>query len=156
MGCYFLLQGIFLAQGLNLHLLHLLCLAGRIFTPVPPGTPNFSSLCCVYFVVCTLCCVLVSSPLRPYALYNTRLLCPGGFLGKNTGVGCHFLLQGIFLIQGSTKCDKNRSINYNIHNLWRRLSAINRCTLNNTETKHIKIILDTQVKLDYKYLYRID
>ena len=23
-----------------------------------------------------------------------------GFSGKNTGVGCHFLLQGIFLIQG--------------------------------------------------------
>ena len=24
-----------------------------------------------------------------------------GFSGKNTGVGCHFLLQGIFLTQGS-------------------------------------------------------
>ena len=29
------------------------------------------------------------------------LLCPWDFLGKNTGVGCHFLLQGIFLTQGS-------------------------------------------------------
>ena len=27
--------------------------------------------------------------------------CPWYFPGKNTGVGCHFLLQGIFLIQGS-------------------------------------------------------
>ena len=26
---------------------------------------------------------------------------PGIFQGKNTGVGCHFLLQGIFLTQGS-------------------------------------------------------
>ena len=26
------------------------------------------------------------------------------FPGKNTGIGCHFLLQGIFLIQGSTCC----------------------------------------------------
>ena len=26
------------------------------------------------------------------------------FLGKNTGVGCHFLLQGIFSIQGSDSC----------------------------------------------------
>ena len=25
-------------------------------------------------------------------------------LGKNTGVGCHFLLQGIFLTQGSNSC----------------------------------------------------
>ena len=29
-----------------------------------------------------------------------RLLCPWNFPGKNTGVGCHFLLQGIFLTQG--------------------------------------------------------
>ena len=26
----------------------------------------------------------------------------GIFLGKNTGVGCHFLLQGILLTQGLT------------------------------------------------------
>ena len=32
---------------------------------------------------------------------ETRLLCPWDFLGKNTGVGCHFLLQGIFPTQGS-------------------------------------------------------
>ena len=31
----------------------------------------------------------------------TRLLCPWGFPDKNTGVGCHFFLQGIFLTQGS-------------------------------------------------------
>ena len=30
------------------------------------------------------------------------LLCPWGFPGKNTGVCCHFLLQGIFLTQGSS------------------------------------------------------
>ena len=27
-----------------------------------------------------------------------------GILGKNTGLGCHILLQGIFLIQGSNWC----------------------------------------------------
>ena len=27
---------------------------------------------------------------------------PWDFPGKNTGVGCHFLLQGIFLTQGSS------------------------------------------------------
>ena len=31
----------------------------------------------------------------------TRLLCPWNSPGKNTGVGCHSLLQGIFLTQGS-------------------------------------------------------
>ena len=30
-----------------------------------------------------------------------RILCPWNFPGKNTGVGCHFLPQGIFLTQGS-------------------------------------------------------
>jgi len=27
------------------------------------------------------------------------LLCPGDVPGQNTGMGCHFLLQGIFPIQ---------------------------------------------------------
>ena len=31
----------------------------------------------------------------------TRLLCQWDFSGKNTGVGCHFLLQKIFPTQGS-------------------------------------------------------
>ena len=29
-----------------------------------------------------------------------KLLCPWSFLGKNSGKGCHFLLQGIFPTQG--------------------------------------------------------
>ena len=32
---------------------------------------------------------------------NTRLICPWDSLGKNTAVGCHALLQGTFLTQGS-------------------------------------------------------
>ena len=33
-------------------------------------------------------------------LYPTRLLCPWGFLGRNIGVGCQVLLQGISPTQG--------------------------------------------------------
>ena len=44
---------------------------------------------------------IVSDSLQPHGLYPTRLLCPWDFPGKNTGVGCHSLLQGIFLIQRS-------------------------------------------------------
>ena len=36
----------------------------------------------------------------PWTVACTRLLCPWDFLGKSTGVGCHFLLQEIFLTQG--------------------------------------------------------
>ena len=38
--------------------------------------------------------------LRLHGLQPTRLLCPQDFLGKNAGVGCHFLFQGIFFTQG--------------------------------------------------------
>ena len=43
---------------------------------------------------------VVSNSLHPCELYPTRLLCPRNSPGKNTGVGCHVLLQGIFPTQG--------------------------------------------------------
>ena len=43
---------------------------------------------------------IVSNSLQPHGLYSTRILCPWNFPGKNTGVGCRFLLQGIFPTQG--------------------------------------------------------
>ena len=43
----------------------------------------------------------MSDSLRPYELYPAGLLCLWDSPGKNTGVGCNFLLQGIFLTQGS-------------------------------------------------------
>ena len=43
---------------------------------------------------------VLSDCLRPHGLYPARLLCPWDSPGKNTGVGCHFLLQGIFPTQG--------------------------------------------------------
>ena len=39
--------------------------------------------------------------LGPHGLQPTRLLCPWNSLGKNTGVGCHALLQRTFPTQGS-------------------------------------------------------
>ena len=35
-----------------------------------------------------------------HGLYAAKLLCPWNSSGKNTGVCCHALLQGIFLTQG--------------------------------------------------------
>ena len=45
---------------------------------------------------CTQACLTLGDPWTVAA----RLLCPWDFPGKNTGVVCHFLLQGIFLTQG--------------------------------------------------------
>ena len=44
---------------------------------------------------------VLSDSLRPHGLQPARLLCPWNVPGKNTGVGCRFLLQGIFPTQGS-------------------------------------------------------
>ena len=50
------------------------------------------------------CCLVAKSRLTLWDHVNSkpsRLLCPWNFPGKNPGVGCHFLLQGIFPTQGS-------------------------------------------------------
>ena len=44
---------------------------------------------------------VMPNSLRSHGLQSTRLLCPWDSPGKNTGVGSHSLLQGVFLIQGS-------------------------------------------------------
>ena len=54
---------------------------------------------------CCCCCCWIAKThqtfLPPRGVYPTRLLCPWDFSGKNTGAGCHFLLQGFFPTQGS-------------------------------------------------------
>ena len=50
----------------------------------------------------SLVCSVVSSPLRSYGLQPARLLIRGDFPGKNTAVGCHALLQGIFPVRDQT------------------------------------------------------
>ena len=54
-----------------------------------------------YNSACMLSCSAVSDFLQPPGL---QLLCPWNFPGKNTRVGCHFLLQGILPTQGSNPC----------------------------------------------------
>ena len=46
----------------------------------------------------------MSDSLRPCGLQPARHLCPWDFPSKNIGVGCHFLLQGIFPTQRSNPC----------------------------------------------------
>ena len=46
----------------------------------------------------------MSKSLRAHGLLPARLFCPWDFPGKNTGMGCHFLPQGIFPTQGLKPC----------------------------------------------------
>ena len=68
----------------------------------------FSLFCLTYFtqydksLCAVLSCSVVSDSLQPHGLEPARLLCPWEYSpGKNTRVGCHALLQGIFPTQGS-------------------------------------------------------
>ena len=65
----------------------------------------------------TCCLVAKSGPVLcdPMGLRPTRLLRSWDSPGKNTGVGCHFILQGIFPIQGSNPgCLHYRQILYSL------------------------------------------
>ena len=62
----------------------------RLFSSYSLSAPGGGGL------VTKLCRLLWSKALEP-----TRCLCPWDFLGNNTGVVCHSLLQSIFLTQGS-------------------------------------------------------
>ena len=44
-------------------------------------------------------CLTLFDPMDP-----DRILCPWDSPGKNTGVGCHALLQGLFQTQGLNPC----------------------------------------------------
>ena len=61
---------------------------------------NWGRICsqahCVHCVRAQSCNPLGCSPIGSFV--------HGMFQTKNTGVGCHFLLQGIFLTQGSNPC----------------------------------------------------
>ena len=85
--CHFFLQGMFPTQGSYLYLLHLRALADRFFTSAPPGKESVTAQSGLFL------CNLMD--------YSHQVSCPWNSLGKNTGVDCHSLLQGIFPTQGS-------------------------------------------------------
>ena len=60
------------------------------------GTSDGTILSVLY----VLSCSVMSHCLQLHVLSPTRFLYPWDFPGKNPGVGCHLLLQGIFLTQG--------------------------------------------------------
>ena len=77
---------------------------------------------------------------NPMDLEPTRLLCPWDSPGKNAGVGCHALFQGIFLTQGSN------CISY--------ISCIGTHTHTHTHTEKLVSSLSLSLSLSiYIYIY---
>ena len=56
-----------------------------------------------YYLWCLQACSVMSDSLQPHGL-PASILCPRDSPGKNTGVGCHFLLQEVFPTQESNLC----------------------------------------------------
>ena len=84
MGCHFLLQGIFLTQGLNPHLLH----CKWILLPLSHLGSPFTLL-----LLLLLSRFSRADSVRPHRRQPIRLPHPWDSPGKNTGVSCHFLLR---------------------------------------------------------------
>ena len=59
---------------------------------------EFCVCCCMH------ACSVMSDSLQPHGVGPTKLLCSWNSPGKNTGVGCHFILQGIFPTEGLNPC----------------------------------------------------
>ena len=77
-GSLSFLQGIFATQGLN------------------PGLPHCRRILYQQKSTIVCCCYVasvMSDSVRPHRQQPTRLPCPWDYPGKNTGVGCHCLLQ---------------------------------------------------------------
>ena len=73
------------------------------FVQMWPAQRGFPNTYLYHFLFHCCCLVSKSCPtlLIPFGLYPARLFCLWDFPGKNTGVGCHFLLQEIFPTQRS-------------------------------------------------------
>ena len=67
------------------------------------GRDQISKICCIIEKASSssVSHSVVSDFLLSHGLKLARLLCPQDSPGKNTGVDCHALLQGIFHTQGS-------------------------------------------------------
>ena len=81
------------------------CFAGIFTVPDlclrPLGLPSMFAERSPCVPACVLSRSVVSTLCDPMDWRPASFLCPWDFPGKNTGVGCYFLLQGIFLTQGS-------------------------------------------------------
>ena len=102
MGCHGLLQGIFPIQGLNLCSLCPLHWQAGSLPLAPRGKPPLKVDSSCNYLCAMLCLVTLSCPTLcdPMDCSPPGSSAHGDSPGKNTGVGCHFLLQGISSTQG--------------------------------------------------------
>ena len=89
---------------------------------------------------------------QPHGLWLTRLLCPWDSPGKNTGMGCHALLQGILPTQGL-----NPRLLFLLHwqadsYHWATQEDINQFNINHQDINQCELVLMLAMQLDFYYV----
>ena len=72
-----------------------------VYVDSDPTAHTWCESVSVCVCVCVCVCVLVAQSCLTLCDLMDCSLCPWDSPGKNTGVGCHFLFQGIFPTQGT-------------------------------------------------------
>ena len=96
-------------------------------------------------------CSVVSDSLQPHGLlYPSRLFCSWYSPGKNTAVGIHFLLQGLFLTQGSNPgLSHCRQILYHLSHQWskpKKPEGIDKTTMWTLATRQPRTVIPERRK----------
>ena len=73
---------------------------------IPQLTDLLTTMMCLCAHACVHACSVVSNPATPWAVTHQTPL-SWDFPGKTIGVGCHFLLQGIFPNNNDTNLERN-------------------------------------------------
>ena len=113
---------------------------------------------CIFYCIdhVTMCsCSAMSDSLWSHGLWPTRLRCLWDFTSKSTGLGCHFLLQGIFLTQDQTWV--SHIAKQTLYHLSHQGSPFTALILLNSSLRHnqccyLVIFKETEIKYDWHIL----
>ena len=102
---------------------------GLTYSVPPPGCQTQGDPLWVLWSLRVFSHSVLSDLLKPLGLLPIRLLCPRNFPGKNTGVGCHFLLQGLFRPRDRThiscvSCIGRRVLHHSCHLGFPKLASV--------------------------------
>ena len=87
----------------------------------------------------------------------TELLCSWDSPGKNTGIGCHGFLQGIFLIQGLNPhllCPPALQADFLLLSHWGKPIILP--TAEDELLRKVEMLQVTEIELSYISLYRVE
>ena len=85
--------------------------------------------------------------------WSTRLLYPWDFPGKNIGVGCHTLLQGIFLTQRLNLCLLHCNKFFTISTTWEAYICTHYIPVSSCKIARCIIYVSSIYMYSYMYTY---